>query len=87
MYENGKLYMGLSDPAGGTVKLGVTPPTFTDGSWTGAWVTGVTLNLTAEPAEGWRFVRWEGANTDTAATVTITPEGNTNVVAVFERIP
>ena len=81
------LTVGLSDPAGGTVKVGVTAPTFTDGSWTGTWVTGVTLNLTAEPAEGWRFVRWEGANPDTAATASLAPEGDTNVVAVFEQIP
>ncbi len=85
--ETCSLTLSVSDPAGGVVKLGVLPPAFQGGTWTGSWVTGVSAQLTAEPAEGWRFVRWEGAIPDTAASVTVTPEGNTNVVAVFERIP
>ena len=80
------LTVGLSDPAGGAVKVGVTAPTFQDGSWTGAWVTGVTLNLTAEPAEGWRFVRWEGSAEGTEATASFVPSGDTEVIAMFEQI-
>ncbi len=79
------LSLSVSDPAGGGLLLdGYDLP---GAALTGTWITGQPLTLTAQPAEGWRFVGWTGANPDTAATVTIIPEGNTNVVAVFERIP
>ena len=69
------------------MKLGSTPPVFEDGSWAGIWVTGVSLRLTAEPEPGWRFAGWEGGASGTDPALTLTPAGDTNVTAVFERIP
>ena len=54
--------------------------------WTGAWVTGVPLTLTARPAEGWRFLRWTGSVESTDQTLTLTPTADLTLTAVFEPI-
>ena len=54
--------------------------------WTGAWVTGVPLTLTAVPAEGWRFLRWTGSVESTDQTLTLTPTADLTLTAVFEPI-
>ena len=76
------LTLKLSDAPGGTVKVGVMAPTFSEGTWTGAWVTGVSLNLTAEPTEGWRFVAWSDGSAEPART--LTPAGDVELTAIFE---
>ena len=43
--------------------------------------------LSAAPADGWRFVRWEGDTTGTSAGTFISVNANKSVTAVFERIP
>lgn len=77
------LSLSCSEAAGGRVRLGTDAPEFSDGAWTGTWITGVPVILTAEPAPGWRFVRWEGAASGTDPELTLTPETDTAVTAVF----
>jgi uncharacterized repeat protein (TIGR02543 family) len=44
------------------------------------------VTLTATPASGYRFVRWEGDASGTNASTTITIDTDENVTAVFEQI-
>ena len=80
------LSLRRSDPAGGSVVLDGLPQALDAAPWTGTWVTGVPLTLTARPAEGWRFVGWSGAVDSAEATITLTPAGDVELVAVFEQI-
>ncbi len=78
------LSLSASDPDGGCLRLddlseAIALP------WNGAWVTGVPLKLTAVPAEGWRFLRWEGSVESTEETITLTPAADLTLTAVFER--
>lgn len=45
----------------------------------------VTVKLTAEPAEGWSFARWEGDLTGSSNPVSIVVDEEKNVTAVFEE--
>lgn len=47
---------------------------------------GTSVQLTAEPAESWRFVKWEGDVTGTDNPVQITVENAKEVTAVFEPL-
>lgn len=82
----------LSDPAGGSLSLNGTRIPITDGSWTGTWISGLSLSLRAEPAPGWRFAGWRldgGASQDPSRsadpTLSLTPAGDLTLTAVFER--
>ncbi len=81
------LKLRTSDSAGGSVRVNGFLPAFSGDSWEGSWITGIPLTLTAEPSDGWRFVRWEGRAAGTDATLTQTPTGDTDLIAVFERLP
>lgn len=80
------LRLSVSDPAGGRMYLDGLAAELPDGSREGIWVAGIPLTLRAEAAEGWRFVGWQGAVSGTDRTVVLTPEGDTAVTAVFEKI-
>jgi formylglycine-generating enzyme required for sulfatase activity len=58
----------------GTVTL--TPPG-------GSYDTGTTVTLTAAPADGWRFDRWEGDLTGSDNPADVTIAANTTITAVF----
>ena len=47
---------------------------------------GTTIELTAQPAAGWEFNRWEGDLEGDENPATITVEGETEVTAIFTRI-
>ncbi|MCC5942380.1 MAG: hypothetical protein JJU37_12645 [Balneolaceae bacterium] len=47
---------------------------------------GTTVELTAEPAMGWEFLRWEGDLDGNENPAIITIDGETEVTAVFSRI-
>ncbi|MBQ2618397.1 MAG: CotH kinase family protein [Oscillospiraceae bacterium] len=80
------LRLGVPDPAGGSLRLCGGTPELTGGTWTGTWVTGVPLTLSAEAAPGWRFAGWRGSAEGEKATLTLTPTGDTELTAVFEKI-
>jgi hypothetical protein len=47
------------------------------------FAAGAVVTLTASPASGYQFTRWQGGATGTANPTTITMNGNTSVTAVF----
>jgi len=50
--------------------------------------SGTSVNITAMPASGYRFVNWTGSVSDTGkSTTTVTMSGNMTVIANFEAIP
>ncbi len=54
------------------------------------YTVGTTVTLTATPAPGCRFVKWEGdvpTGSETEKSLTLTLTANRSVRAVFERIP
>ena len=77
----------VSDPEGGSVRFNSFSTSFYGGSWSGTYVTGLPMTLAAEAADGWRFVRWEGAAESGDPDLEFTPEGDFSLTAVFERIP
>ena len=48
---------------------------------------GTDVTITATPATGWEFVRWEGDATGTSPSTTVTMDDDKTVTAVFEEIP
>ncbi len=46
--------------------------------------TGTVVSLTAQPATGWHFVRWEGQASGTSLTTQVSMTANAGVTAVFE---
>ncbi len=46
--------------AGGTVLLNTIAPDFEDGVWKGSYFTDYPVTVMAVPAEGYRFVGWQG---------------------------
>jgi hypothetical protein len=47
------------------------------------FAAGAVVTLTASPASGYQFTRWQGGATGTANPATVTMNANTNVTAVF----
>ena len=41
--------------------LNTIVPELTQGEWSGRYLTDYPVTVTAEPAEGYRFVGWEGS--------------------------
>lgn len=77
----------LSDIEGGSIQLNTTYPDVSDSGWTGKYYTDYPVTLTAIPADGYRFVGWNGSITSDNVTieVEILPEG-IELEAVFEKI-
>jgi len=51
----------------------------------GRYSKGTTVTLTAVPASGYRFARWEGDASGNATAVTVTMSSNKNITAVFKK--
>ncbi len=79
------LTLRLSDAAGGSVRLNTTQPDCSGEAWSGTWLTGVPLTLSAEAAPGWRFVGWRGDAEGAENELLLTPTGDLAVTAVFEK--
>ena len=62
---------GTTDPAAGTH----------------GYHEGTTVTITATPATGWEFIRWEGDATGTSPSTSVTMDADMTVTAVFEEIP
>ncbi|MDT8860322.1 tetratricopeptide repeat protein [Alkalihalobacillus sp. MEB130] len=48
---------------------------------------GTSVTLTATPAEGWEFVRWEGDASGRSTSLTVTMNNNRSITAVFAEKP
>ena len=57
MLEACGLRLGVPDPAGGSLRLCGGTPELTGGTWTGTWVTGVPLTLSAEAVISYTMMR------------------------------
>ena len=80
-----ELTVRVSDPEGGYVRLNTVYPDLDSGAWSGTYITGCELTLTAEAARGWHFAGWSGDASGTDTSISLTPEGDTAVAAVFEK--
>ena len=69
-----------------TISLSRNSYSYGSVSGAGTYVVGRTITITASPASGYRFVRWNDNDTHTTRTVTVPAEGAT-YTAYFERIP
>ncbi|TVQ09338.1 MAG: hypothetical protein EA364_14205 [Balneolaceae bacterium] len=69
-----------------TILIDPQTPGIGDGfsSWRGRYFRGVPVTLTAVPNYGYRFVEWNGDVTSAEATITLTLNGDVNMVPVFE---
>ena len=56
----------LSPECGG-IMLNTIVPELTQGEWSGRYLTDYPVTVTAEPAEGYRFVGWEGSSSSEEA--------------------
>lgn len=67
----------LSEGEGGTIRLNTITPDFKDGEWRGNYFTDYPVTATAVPAEGYRFVGWQGIceSQETVVTADVTEEG------------
>jgi hypothetical protein len=77
--DRGRVSVNTIDLAAGTP--GVADPS----DWTGEYFDGVPVTLRAVPADGQRFVRWEGLSSADATDpeVTLTAGGDVSVQAIF----
>jgi hypothetical protein len=72
----------ISDTSMGSIQLNslnIKSP-----SWSGNYFLNIPLSISAKPKTGYRFVRWEGSNTSTNDSLTITLTGGLTLNAVFE---
>lgn len=53
----------------------------------GVYPANEPINLTASPAEGWQFVRWEGDWQSTANPAILTMDRDYTIIGVFDRLP
>jgi subtilisin-like proprotein convertase family protein len=51
----------------------------------GVYTENTVVTMTAEPADGWHFVQWQGDVTGTSNSKQVTMTANKNVTAVFEE--
>lgn len=76
----------VNDPSGGTIQLNTTVPNLSQGSWTGKYYTDYPVSVTAIPAEGYRFVGWQGSEVSEEMTLeTEVAIGGITLEAVFEK--
>jgi len=74
-----------AQPEMGTVQVNTSVIGLDSGSWSGQYFTDYPITLTAIPREGYRFVRWEGASTGEAASITVPVAKEAVWNAVFEK--
>ena len=77
-----KLSLSISEPNAGKIHLNTID--ITHFPWAGYYFNSVPITLTALPAPGYRFVRWEGAVNSTESEILVTRNSITSIHAVFE---
>lgn len=76
--------LSVSDPEGGSIAINTTTADTASGSWTGTYISGLPITLTARPAPGWVFAGWQGSveSDQEQLTVPLTEKG-VSLTAVF----
>lgn len=75
------------DEAKGTIQINTITPKMQAGSWSGEYYTDYPVTVTAQPAEGYRFVGWSGSvvSNETVIEVPLL-EGGIELTAEFQKI-
>lgn len=77
----------VNETEGGTILLNTTTPDLTKGSWNGRYYTDFPVTVTAVPAEGYRFVGWEGSYQGSEPTMEVPViSGGITLKAIFEKM-
>lgn len=77
------LVLELSDNNAGSIQVSSIQPDVYP--WSGTYFQNVPLTLTAIPADGYEFVRWEGDMAATTQSITFSPNSSqSNLTAVFQ---
>ena len=78
------LTLAVPEAGGGEILIDGRSPELNGESWTGTYLTDMTVTLTAVPAEGWAFVGWRGADGSDQPEISLTlREGENCVTALF----
>jgi len=81
------LTLEQNDPGAGILQLNTIQPDLSAGQWTGQYYTDFPVTVRAIPAEGYRFVGWEGTVKSDRSEIQIEiKEGGVQLRAVFEKI-
>ena len=78
------LNVNVSQAGAGTVGVSTIATPAGASTWQGTYFNDTPIPLTAIPADGYKFVRWEGAVSGTQSSTSITLSNNATVTAVFE---
>jgi len=68
-----------------TLTISVAGDGTTDPPTGGVYTSGTPVTITAQPADGWNFARWEGDVSGTESTLSFTMDSDISVTAVFEE--
>jgi hypothetical protein len=65
-------------------KIKINSLLISDSTWTGIYFNNVPISLTALPENGYKFKTWTGSITSDSASITISPQNDIEITAVFE---
>ena len=81
------LTLRQNDTSAGTLLLNTIQPDMSEGQWSGQYYTDFPVTVTAVPADGYRFVGWEGAVDSDAPEIQVKlKRGGAQLYAMFEKI-
>lgn len=76
--------VSLSIGAGGQVWINTAEAYCEDGTWSGTYISGLEITLTAAAEPGWEFAGWEGSVSSDSETITLVlTEQGVDLTAVF----
>lgn len=80
------LTVKTAQPKMGSVQINTSVIDLDSGSWSGKYYTDYPVTATAIPKDGYTFVGWKGASSETASTIQLPMEGGPVLEAVFAEI-
>lgn len=81
------LTVKTKDETEGSIQVNTAAIDLSEGSWSGKYYTDYPITITAMPAEGYRFVGWNGSiNSESATIETELLQGGIVLEALFEKI-
>lgn len=80
---SGQYSMSINKVGAGSININSLKPT--NYPWTGVYFTGVPVVLTALPASGYEFVKWQGAINATQKTISVNASKATSITAIFKE--
>ena len=84
--EGAECEVTVETKGAGAVRINTSYAYSESGTWTGTYLSGLTVTLTAEAEDGWEFAGWEGIAESDDETVSVTLEdGGAELKAVFVK--